>query len=259
MKKYIGFILIMVLAVFVFGRVASAEEVSGSFTEVKPMSAELKQQIEAQKEALRDLAEAQKQALMGQAGLTKEEIATKKETFRVAFEAKKKEIKAAIAAEREAFKTKLEAQKAEFKAKVEQKRGEFRGKAKEVLSERFNAAVKNLTNAQTRVAAIIEKANAAGKDTAQAEVYLSDSKTKLADAQAKLAELKALVPTTDEKVTVEVWEQIKDGANVVKGLIKESHASLVEAVKVLKGLGKIEKPENADDQAENSSDDNSAQ
>ena len=47
--------------------------------------------------------------------------------------------------------------------------------------------------------------------------------------------------------------------DIVKGLIKESHASLVEAVKVLKGLGKIEKPENADDQAENSSDDNSAQ
>ena len=266
MKKYIGFVLIMVLAVFALGRVASAEEDGGSATGIKPMSAELKSQIEAQRDALKqqietqreafkDAVEAKREAFKGVTGLSKEDMAAKREIFKTELAAKKKEFQAIIKADREAFKTKLEAEKAEFKANIKEKRGEFRGNAQKILGERFESAVKNITRLQERVQARIDALKAAGKDTVQAEVYLADSKTKLADAQAKLAELKALVPTTDEKITVENWTQIKDGANIVKGLIKEAHKSLVEAVKVLKGLGKVEKPE-SENETEGSGDSN---
>lgn len=247
MKKYLSFALIMVLAVFSLASTVSAEESTGT-TEVKPITTEIRDRIEAQREALKSQLEAKRDAF-------KTEIEAKRAAFKAELEAKKKEFQASMKTEREAFKTKLEAQKAEFKASVEQKRGEFRGKAKDILSQRFESAVKNLTNAQTRVGAVIEKVKAAGKDTSGAEVYLADSKTKLADAQAKLAEVKALIPATDEKVTTEVWEQIKQGAHDVKALLKESHASLVNAITSLKGLGKIEKPEDSDE-SENETDEN---
>jgi hypothetical protein len=248
MKKYISFALIMVLAVFSAVGTARAEE-GTSTGEVKPIPSELKAQFEAQREALKNELEAKKEAF-------KTEMEAKREAFKKELEAKKAEFQASLKGEREAFKAKLEAQKAEFKANFESKKGEFRGKAKSILSERFESAVKNLTNGQTRVASVIEKVKASGKDTTQAEVYLADSKTKLADAVAKLAALKASIPTTDEKVTVENWEVIKQGANDVKALMKESHASLVEAIKSLKGMGKIEKADDNDD-SEDTTDDSS--
>jgi chromosome segregation ATPase len=254
MKKYLSFMLVMVLAVFTFGQVALAEDGSTADDDAtikssvtNPLPSDLKQKIEEQREALKKALEAKKDALKKdieeRTDSFKADIAAQREAFKAALEARKKEIQAVIQSDRESFKKKLESEKAEFKTNIKEKRGEFRGKAKEVLSNRFEAAVNNIARLQDKVQARIDVLKSAGQDVSQAEVYLADSKTKLADAKTKLAEIEKLIPSTDEKVTVENWEKIKDGANVVKGLIKEAHASLVEAVKVLKGLGKVEKPE----------------
>jgi len=226
-------VLVMVMAVVAFGNIARAEgETTAPGTEAaKPAqyNYELRQKIEAQREAL------------------KNEFQVKREAFKTELKAKKEAFQATLKTEREVFKTKLEVEKKEFKANIKEKRGEFRGKAKEVLNERFEATIKNIVNLQGKVEAKIAILKAAGKDTTQAEVYLSDSKTKLADAQTKLAEIRALIPKTDDKITVDNWEKIKLGASDVKNLLKESHNFLKEAVKVLKGLGKIEKPEGEDE------------
>lgn len=217
--------------------------------EQKEQAALLRQKITAEREAIKNKLMEEKAAIKEKRDAFKAEVSgtmkdfqARKEAFKKELQAKKQELRSDIESKRAEFKQKLETQKAEFKANMKDKQTEFRGKAKEILSSRFEAAVKTITNSQTRVSSVIEKLKAKGLDTAQAEVYLSDSKQKLSDAKTKLAEIRALVPDTDEKVTVDVWEKIKQGSNDVKNLIKESHQSLVEAIKVLKGLAP-EKPE----------------
>ncbi len=178
-----------------------------------------------------------------------QELKAQRESLIKEFQAKKKEVLDNIKIEKKDFEDKLKVEKADFEANIKEKRSEFRGKAEEILSGRFVAAVKNITSIQDRIAARIAALKTAGKDVSQAETYLSDSKLKLGQAQTKLAEIKALIPTTDLKVTVENWQKIKQGANDVKNLIKESHQDLVEAVKILKGFDQ-EKSETTSTSAE---------
>ena len=253
MKKYLSLTIAVILTVFTFGHISRAEE---STETAKPAlyNNDLRQKVEAQREALKKELEAKREVLKTELQVkkgdfkaeleaTKKVLEVKKEAFKAELQAKKKEFQAEIKTEREAFKTKLEVEKKEFKANIAEKRSEFRGKAKEILSGRFEAAVKNIISLQDRIAARIATLKTAGKDVSKAESYLADSKLKLTEAQAKLAEIKALIPTSDDKVTVENWEKIKDGANVVKNLIKEAHQDLVDAVKVLKGLSGVQMPE----------------
>ena len=108
-----------------------------------------------------------------------------------------------------------------------------------MISLGFESALKSLELAQSRVAVVIEKLNAAGVDTSVATDALNLSKSKLDEAKVKIAEVKALIPSTDEAVTAEVFEQIKLGARVAKDLLKESHENIKSAISALKSSAPV--------------------
>jgi exonuclease VII small subunit len=169
----------------------------------------------------------------------------------------RKEFLEKIGAERKAFMEKMKADKATFmeelKAKKEawklankEDKGKFRGNAQKMIGQRFDMAVRNLERIQTRVGEEIVDLNEGGKNTDDAEDALDASKDKLDDAKDKLEDIKALIPDADEKVTPEVFEQIKLLAREAKDLLKESRENLVLAIKEVKELkdGDDEEDEN---------------
>jgi chromosome segregation ATPase len=215
MKKYLSFALMLVMA-FVFGghfvpaKIAKADTTSTTGATVSATSTaryEFNLKLKAAREALQ------------------QEIEAKRAAFQTT-----------LKTERDAFKKEVETEKADFKAHLSEKRAEFRGHALEMVGKRFEALMNNITKLQVRVADRITKLKAAGNDTSKAEVSLALSKSKLADAQAKITAIKALIPTTDVKVTADTFSQIKLGANDAKNLLKEAHAALVDAITLLKGL-----------------------
>jgi len=185
----------------------------------------------------------------------KANMQAKREAFKAGIDADRQAFKQTLKADREAFIKELKDRKDAFKTAKTEKREEFRGKVQKMIGERFEAAVKNLERIQTKVGALIEKLNTAGKDTASATEYLNLSKEKLAEAKIKIAEIKALIPANGDKVTAEVFEQIKLGAREARDLIKESHNNLVQVIKVIKGLN-TEAEEDNNDNAESEEDNN---
>ncbi len=140
----------------------------------------------------------------------------------------------AMKANRATFVTDLQARKAEFQANITTRRTEFRGRTNEMLSQRFEVAVRNLERLHDRIVLRVEKADAEGRDTTDAKVALAKFQTDMATAKAKIAEVKALVPTTDEKVTADIFANIKLGARDAKDSLKLAHQDLVSAIISLK-------------------------
>lgn len=171
-----------------------------------------------------------------------------REEFREKMKGEREAFLAKLKAEREAFTSELKAKKEEFKKKTKETKEEWRGKAMTMIGQRFEVAVRNLERIQTRVQEAINKL---GDDTVadDAQALLDQSKKELEDAKKKIAEIKTLLPDSGEKITVEIFEKIKLLAREAKDLLKESHDSLKQAVKVLKG-------ENEDDDDDKSVDEN---
>lgn len=138
--------------------------------------------------------------------------------------------------ERDAFKKEVETKKAEFKTNIKEKRTEFRMKVKGILGEKFQNAIKKLGEIQTRIGTRIETLKAEGKDTTIAETALANSKAKLESAIAKLAEVKAIMPSTDAEVTADLFEKIKVGTREAQDLLKDSRTELRNALNALKAL-----------------------
>ncbi len=231
----------MVLAFMLSFSFASAEEIETTDSTTSTVDAAVPafgQAIKAKREAYEAKIKAEREAFKNNLEAKKSEFKDKKmaerEAFRAEIKAKQEEFKSKIDAERSAFKEEVEAKKAEFKANIAEKRSEFRAKAEEMMSKNFEAQTVNIERLQTRVSDEIEKLKAAGADTEKAVEYLAVSKQKLDEAKAKIAEVKALIPTTDSKVTVETFEKVKLGARDAKNLLKESHSNLVEALKTVK-------------------------
>jgi len=159
-----------------------------------------------------------------------------RDEHRTEMEAERKTFVEKLKTEREAFKAEVEAKKEEFRLANQQKKSEWRGKVKEMLGQRFEIVVQNIEKIQTRVSGLIDKLNADGKDTTDAQNYLNLSKQKLEDAKVKITQIKDLLPTTDDKVTADVFEQIKLLARDAKDALKESRNDLIQAVRALKDL-----------------------
>ena len=155
----------------------------------------------------------------------REEMQAKRETFRTELEAK-----------REAFRAEVEARKEEWKTANRERRTDFWNKAKRMLGERFEMAMRNLERMQTRVGELIDKLNEEGEDTGAATEFLNLSKDKLAEAKVKIDEIKALLPPDGEKITPEIFKQIKLKAREAKDLLKESHNALKDTIQEIKNL-----------------------
>ncbi len=144
--------------------------------------------------------------------------------------------------DREKFLAELKAKKEEWKLANTERKTRFCRAAGKMIGQRFEVAVRNLERFQSRMDELILKLSEKGKDTSQAEDYLNQSKDKLDEAKDKIEDIRTLIPENCESITPEVWEQIKLRAREAKDLLKESHRSLIDALKELKSL-KAEKEE----------------
>ena len=183
------------------------------------------------------------------------ELQAKREAFKASVDANRQAFNQSLKAERKVFVGELKTLRDEFKATKLEKKEQFRGNAQKMVGKRFEVAVRNLERIQARVSILIEKLNTAGKDTTDATEYLNLSTQKLDEAKLKVAEIEALIPASGEKVTPEIFEQIKLGARDAKDLFKESHNNLVQAIKLIKGQN-AENEDNTDsDDADDNTDD----
>lgn len=167
----------------------------------------------------------------------KGEMKTDRTEWRQKMENERKEFHDKLKTERDSFMSELKAKREEFRKAGVDKRRDFWNKAKEMVSQRFGTAVKNLENVQTRVGSVIEKLSLEGKDTEDADAALNSSKSNLVAAKAKIAEIKTLLPaTTGDAITPEVFEKIKLLAREAKDLMKESKEDLRESIQAIKDL-----------------------
>ncbi|OGI82081.1 hypothetical protein A3I95_02100 [Candidatus Nomurabacteria bacterium RIFCSPLOWO2_02_FULL_44_12] len=158
-----------------------------------------------------------------------------REEFKATMKAEREAFVAKLKSDRETFLAELKAKKEEFKNKTLEAKNEWRGRALTMIGTSFEMAIRNLERIQTRVGEIIDGLD--DEDTTDAEALLALSKEKLETAKDKLVDIKELLPESGEKITVEIFEQIKSLAREAKDLLKESRHTLVQAIKEVKGLG----------------------
>ena len=204
MKKY--FILFMFLGVtgLLFSGLVAQAENNGASKLVRPL---LGQTVKNDREVFREKMRSDREAFMQK-----------------------------LQADRDAFKVEIEKRKEEFKSATAAQKSEWRGRAQEMIGQRFEVAVRNLERMQGRVADVLEKLDADGKDTTDAENALDLSKQKLDDAKDKIEQIKDLLPDTGDKITTEIFAQIKLLAREAKDLLKESRNNLVQAIKEIGSL-----------------------
>lgn len=211
MKKYIGFCIIILLGL-TLSALAFAEdrEMMGEGPSFVPERGEVKEM--------------------------RKKMMDERQEWRAGMEARRRAFMAQLKTDREAFLTELKAKKEEWKAANLERKNEFVGRAQAMIGMRFEVAVRNLERIQTRLEEAIQNLNEAGENTTEAEELLDLAKQKLDDAKDKIEEVKSLLPDAGEKVTPEVFEQIKLGARDAKNLLKESRQYLVEVLKEIKGI-----------------------
>lgn len=221
MKKYLGLFVLLAIALLVGTNVVSAETNSTG----KNAGWNLKENVKRE--------------------VKKPDIKDGREAFRAEMKTKREDFVSKLKTEREAFKTDLEARKEEWKKLNADRKRDFCGKAKEMTTRKFEVAITQLEKFQTRLGEIISKLKTDGKDTTLAQEALDLSKSKLADAKTKLAEIKALMPEGGcENMTAETFEKIKLGAREAKDLLKESQENLRQALKEIKNLKDKDRDEN---------------
>ncbi len=154
-------------------------------------------------------------------------------------------VRADIRAEMEAKRASSTARVAEMKAqaqarmasstakRVEMQRGLAKRKA-ENTSRVLTATVERLEKIITRLEARLEKVEAAGGNTTEAEAFIAEAKHHLSAAKVSIA-LFASVDLTGDKAQ-ENFERVKVIAVEAKEHIREAHRSLMEAIR---SLGKI--------------------
>lgn len=200
-----------------------------------------KEEVKTNRDAFKEVNKAERDAL-------KAKFEAQRETFKTQIKTEKEAFVAKLKTEKEAFLAELKNKKEAWKTVTEEKKAEFCEKAKETFSNKFTEAISKLESFQTRVAEAIVSLKADGKDTTAAEEALTLSKTKLADAKAKLAGIKDVVPeTTCADMNADVFAQIKLQAREAKDLLKESKINLQTSIKELKTLRGLETEDKSGD------------
>jgi hypothetical protein len=187
----------------------------------------------------------------------RDDVKEKRDAFKAKMDTERKAFTDDLKTKRDAFMTDLKAKKEEWKNTRTDMKKQFCEKAREMMTKRFQFVITQLEKHQTKVSEIIDKLKADGKNTSLATEALNLSKQKLADAKAKLAQIKALIPEGGcENMTSEIFEQIKLKAREAKDLLKESREALHQAVKELRSLKGEDKNDDSDGDSE---DDNTTQ
>ena len=165
------------------------------------------------------------------------------------FKDKKAEIKGEIKAAKEDFKLKREEAKTKMKTLREQLKGEkdaAKAKIKEAriagrekALEKFDGAIKRMNTLKDKINEHIAKLEVKGVDVTDAKNFVATAQTKIDAADAKIAEMNALLATSVDQLNADNKTKFRTLAKEAQALIKEAHGALKDAVKSLKGQVKI--------------------
>src|SRR3989344_4839580 len=171
----------------------------------------------------------------------------RREAFREEMKASREAFLSGLKKDREAFLAELKTKKEEWRTIRLEKKLEFCDRVKEIITKRFATVLAQMERFQTKAGEIIAKLEVDGKNTTLAQEALDLSKSKLADAKAKLLDIKGLVPDDCKDMTPETFAQIKLGARVATDLLKESREDLHQAIQEIKNLRVEEAQDNGND------------
>ncbi len=157
-----------------------------------------------------------------------EEIQKKDETRREEVKNKLDTLKAKIGEEKDAAKAKIK---------------EARVMGREQALERFDVALARMTGLKDKINTVIDKLSAKGVATTTAEGLTATAETKLGVITDKVAQIDALLTGSIDQLTPEDKTKLRTLAQETQTLIKEVHATLIDAIKSLKDevKAKIEK------------------
>lgn len=207
MKKYLGLFVVLVLAFVINTNSTYARE--GDVGSDDGLSPTQKLERESLREGMKE----------------------KRETLREEFKTKREEAKQKMSELRE----KLKGEKDKAKAKIK----ELRIAGREKALERFDGAIKRITTLKDKINTHITKLEVKGVNVTDAKAFLATAQEKLDAADAKTAEINALLATSIDELSKENKTKLRTLAQETQALIKEAHGALKDAVKSLKGQVKI--------------------
>lgn len=228
MKKYLSLFIVLVLAFGVSVNNSYAREGDvGSDDGLTPT-----QKIESEKarDVLKGKIEDRKENI-GELKDKRAEIKTNIEATREDFKAKREEAKQKMSDLRE----KLKGEKDRVKAKIKEARITGREKA----LARFDGAITRLNILKNRINAQIAKLEVKGVNVTDAKNFMATAQTKLDAADAKMAEINALLAVSIDQLSADNKTKLRTLAQDTQTLLKDAHDAMKDAVKSLKKQVKI--------------------
>lgn len=206
----------------------------------------LKQNIQERKDILKQNVQERKDALKQGVQEKKEvrkEIRDTRATVRQEVREKRKGVRAEVEKKREEFKQKVEERKDELKKKLGEKRAVEIERFFANMARKFEEAVNRLDVNADKISTHLDKAAANGRDVSVPHAKLEEARGKIAEAEKAFEDAKAryaeAVKDPDFKAS---FAKVRSVVQGVEQKIKEAHRALVDVIKSLKGLGKVEKP-----------------
>lgn len=231
MKKYLSLFIVLVMIFTISFQAAQAETIpatnAGASVNAN-LSAEARLKAQADLKAKRDAMMAD---LKGKRAEVKTEIQTQREAMRTKIQAMRMDAKTRMSAWRESFKTEKDAARVKIK--------EARLNLREMALKRFDAAMARMTGLKGRINTHISNLEVKGVNVDDAKKFMATAETKLDAADAKTAEINALLAVSIDELGADNKAKLKTLAGEIQTLIKDAHLAMISAVKSLKDSVKI--------------------
>ncbi|MDQ5954506.1 MAG: hypothetical protein QG583_434 [Patescibacteria group bacterium] len=129
---------------------------------------------------------------------------------------------------REEWKTEMEKNREEWKKKMEENKGDFKKNGRMKIGMAFMSRIEALSRIAEKIENRIEKLEADGQDTGDAQSFVDQAQNSIEDAENKMALVKTAIEAGEER------EVIKTKIEAVKTAMKSAHESLKKAVQEIK-------------------------
>ena len=138
----------------------------------------------------------------------------------------------------------LQEKRQEAKQRLAEKRKQIIRAQFNRMVKRFEAALEREKKLEERIKSRLDKARANGKDTVQAQAVLDGATVAWRDAKAALEEAKSkLAGMLDSDDPKTAFAEVRSLVESIRDKIKTVHASYVDVISALKGVGRGGVPE----------------
>lgn len=125
------------------------------------------------------------------------------------------------------FRSNLEAHHALLKQKFGEEKATMITHAREMVATRFENGIKGLSNIMTRIGKAVERAQAAGKDTADVEAKIAIANGKIIDAENAFEALKTEATSATDSTSVKTAAgSAKDALRAAQSAVKDVYMAL---------------------------------